>query len=101
MLPGMKDVLVALFSSRKFLIAFIVIVALVPLVYMGRLSIDQFLATVEKLTIALIAAIGVEGAAEKWNATPPPMSAARIASASDSLKPPKIPAPPPGEGEKP
>jgi len=84
-------VISALFSSRKFVIAVIVIVAIAPLVYLGKLDIAAFVQTVEGLTIALIAAIGAEGVAEKWNAPPP----SPVRQADSIRPPPKAPSIPP------
>ena|ERR1700733_4251519 len=79
----MKDVIVALFSSRKFLLAVVVIVAFLPLVYLGRITVDKFIDVTMTLVVALIAAIGVEGAAEKFHASP-----ATFTRTADSLQPP-------------
>lgn len=79
-------VLAALFSSRKFVIAILAMVLLAPLVYLGSITVDRYVQVVQTLTIALIAAIGVEGAAEKVLTPPHPDG-----HKADSLRPPKPP----------
>jgi len=68
----MNDVFKALVGSRKFWITAIVLVSLAPLVATGKMSLQEYTTKVEHLAGLLVAAIAIEGAAEKWNASPPP-----------------------------
>jgi hypothetical protein len=53
------------------LVTSLAVVACGALVAMGKISPAQFIDYVEKLTMVLVAAIGAEGVAEKWNVSPP------------------------------
>lgn len=75
----------ALFGSRKFVLGLFAIAALVPLVIARVMTVEQFGELFKWIVVTLIAAIGAEGVAEKWNAPPPP-----TARAADSLKPPPL-----------
>ena len=67
----MKDAIALLLGSRKFLVTSLAVVTLGAFVAMGKITPDQFMAYLEKLTMVLVAAIGAEGVAEKWNVPPP------------------------------
>ena len=79
-------VISALFSSRKFVVLVLTLVVLAPLAWFKIITVDKFVTVFETLSAILIAAIGVEGAAEKWNAPATPAK-----GAADSLKPPPMP----------
>lgn len=61
----MKDMLSALFTSRKFLVTILATTAVTVLVALGKIQPDQYATTVAALTIALVAAIAHEDAAMK------------------------------------
>lgn len=65
----MKDALIALFGSRKFVVMSLVVIVVAGLVAAGKLPMSDFVSTVQNLGMILIAAIGAEGVAEKWNST--------------------------------
>jgi hypothetical protein len=67
----MKDAVVALLSSRKFLLVCLATIVVAVLAALGKLPMSDLVSTIKQLTIVLTAAIAVEGAAEKWNAPPP------------------------------
>ena len=71
----MKDAVVALLGSRKFLVVCLAVIAVSVLAALGKLPVADMVSTIERLAIVLVGAIAVEGAAEKWNAPPPPLSA--------------------------
>lgn len=88
------SVLAALFSSRKFVIALVAILALVPLVALKAMTVDQFTQIYKWVVSTIIAGIAVEGAAEKLLVAPP-----ATARPADSIKPPpKMPSIPPVAG---
>jgi hypothetical protein len=68
----MKDAIASLFSSRKFIVTVLALAAMAPLLYTGKISVEQFIASVEKLAMVLVAAIAAEGVAEKWGALAAP-----------------------------
>lgn len=69
----MKNAITLLLGSRKFLATTLAVLTAGAFVAMGKITPDQFMAYLEKLTMVLVAAIGAEGVAEKWN-VPPPMA---------------------------
>jgi len=89
----MKDTLGLLFGSRKFLIVVFVTLVVAILVGVGRLPVAEFITTVEHLTAILVLSIGIEGAAEKWNAPPPPGPIAPADSVHSNFPPPMAPPP--------
>ena len=66
----MKNAIVSLLGSRKFLVTTLAVITLAGFVLAGKMPPADFLANVEKLAMVLVAAIGAEGVAEKWNAPP-------------------------------
>ena len=68
----MKEAIARLLGSRKFLLAVVVTIVLGALVYAGKLPMNEFASRLEQIFMVLIAAIGAEGVAEKWNAPPLP-----------------------------
>lgn len=63
----MKDALANLAGSRKFLIMCVSVMVLGGLVMAGKMPMENFVSTLKDLSMVLIAAIGAEGVAEKWN----------------------------------
>ena len=66
----MKEAIKSLMGSRKFLITSLAVATLGAFVLRGKITPDQFMGYLEKLTMVLVAAIGAEGVAEKWNVPP-------------------------------
>ena len=56
----MKDAVALLLGSRKFLVTSLAVITLGAFVAMGKITPDQFMAYLEKLTMVLVAAIGAE-----------------------------------------
>lgn len=79
----MKQAILLLIGSRKFVITTLALLTLGGFVITGKMPASQFFTSLEHLTGILVAAIGAEGVAEKWNAPPPSQS-----SSADSLRPP-------------
>ncbi len=71
----MKDAIARLLGSRKFLLAVVATVVLGALVYAGKLPMSEFATRLQQIIMVLIAAIGAEGVAEKWNVPPLPPAA--------------------------
>ena len=67
----MKDVMLGLLSSRKFALTVLATVVMGCFVLLGKMPASQFFGSLEHLTAILVASIGIEGAAEKWNSPPP------------------------------
>jgi len=63
----MKQAIAALLGSRKFLVTSLAVITLAGFVLAGKMPPADFLANVEKLAMLLVAMIGAEGVAEKWN----------------------------------
>lgn len=66
----MKQAFAGLFASRKFVVMCLVVIVVAGLVAAGKIPVSDFTTTVQNLGMLLIAAIGAEGVAEKWNLPP-------------------------------
>lgn len=67
----MKSVVLSLLSSRKFVVTVLAVLVMAGFVLCGQMPASSFLSSVEKLTAVLVAMIGAEGVADRWNSPPP------------------------------
>lgn len=75
----MKDAIAKLLSSRKFLIVSLALIACTVLAAMGKIPVSSLASNIQILAGVLVAAIGAEGVAEKWNTTPNSVTTTTIA----------------------